>query len=115
MLLKVFLLPRNKSFNPKYVSCMLPCETGGSYLNKALSHHGVLHALLYMSINPTEMRLHLLFTISVIVLDMVMEYPGENAWCTMTSSSAYQAWGDYMQVWYFLADGHRLSKRSSRT
>ena len=94
---------------------MLPCETGGSYLNKALSHHGVLHALLYMSINPTEMRLHLLFTISVTVLDIVMEYPGENAWCTMTSSSAYQAWGDYMQVWYFLADGHRLSKRSSRT
>ena len=50
---------------------MLPCETGGSYLDKALSHHGVLHALLYMSINPTEMRLHLLFTISVIVLDIV--------------------------------------------
>ena len=110
--------PQNKSFNPKCVSCILPCETGDPYLNKvnkALSHHGVLHALLYMSINPTEMRLHLLFTISVIVLDIVMEYPGENAWCTMTSSSAYQSWGDYMQVWYFLADGHRLSKRSSRT
>ena len=85
---------------------MLPCETGGSYLDKALSHHGVLHALLYMSINPTEMRLHLLFTISVILLDMVMEYPGENAWCTMTSSSAYQAWGDYMQMWYFLVYLH---------
>ena len=62
--------PRNKSFDPKCVSCVLPGRFFylDGRVSLALWHHLVLHTRPRMSINPSKMRLHLIFTIRICVM-----------------------------------------------